>query len=63
MGLASRRCVAGSVSFGGCRHEGHGDAVSAKESMLRAVRSKYAQTSGDFMAAVAWVHCKRRNWT
>ncbi|KIZ06607.1 hypothetical protein MNEG_1341 [Monoraphidium neglectum] len=46
----------------GLYHEAHGDAASAKEAMLRAVRTRYAQQSGDYMADLARVHCKRRGW-
>lgn len=43
-------------------HEAHSDEGAAKEAMLRALRTEYARGSGDYMAALARVHCKRRGW-
>ena len=30
--------------------------------LLQAVRTAYAKQSGDYMAALAGVHCQRRGW-
>ncbi|GBF91154.1 hypothetical protein Rsub_04823 [Raphidocelis subcapitata] len=46
----------------GLYHEAHGDAGAAREAMLRAVGTAYARRSGDYMAALARVHCQRRGW-
>ena len=43
-------------------HEAHGDAEAARGAMLRAVRTRYARQSGDYMADLARVHCLRRGW-
>ncbi|KAI8472040.1 MAG: hypothetical protein J3K34DRAFT_415513 [Monoraphidium minutum] len=43
-------------------NEAHGDAGAAREAMLRAVGTRYAQGSGDYMADLAKVHCKQRGW-
>jgi hypothetical protein len=42
--------------------EAHGDAAGAREAMLRAVNTQYARLSGDYMAALARVHCLQRGW-
>ena len=41
--------------------EAQGDAARAQERMARAAASPYSQ-SGDYMAALARVHCLRRGW-
>jgi hypothetical protein len=43
-------------------YEAEGDAKAAKEAMLKAVETDYARGSGDYMAALARVHVKRRGW-
>ncbi len=48
--------------YEGLWHEAHGDAQGAREAVTRAVRTAYAQLSGDYMAALARVHCQRRGW-
>jgi hypothetical protein len=35
---------------------------AAKEALLAACATPYAITSGDYMASLARVHCKRRGW-
>lgn len=39
-----------------------GEAEAAREAMVVAVKSVYGQRSGDYMAGLAAVHCKRRGW-
>jgi hypothetical protein len=34
----------------------------AKAAMRAAVQTPYGQRSGDYMASLAVVHCKRRGW-
>lgn len=46
----------------GLWHEAHGDAGKAQEAMGKAVQTQYAKQSGDYMAALAVVHCQRRGW-
>jgi hypothetical protein len=46
----------------GLWHEAHGAAGAAREAMVRAAETTYAAQSGDYMAALARVHCKRRGW-
>jgi hypothetical protein len=43
-------------------HEAHGEAAEAEGAMARAVQTQYARQSGDYMAALARVHCARRGW-
>ena len=47
----------------GLWHEAHGDDQQAQEAITKAVRTQYAQVSGDYMAALAKVHCQRRGWS
>jgi hypothetical protein len=42
--------------------EAEGEGAASKDAMLQAVGTPYAQKSGDYMAAVAAVHCQRRQW-
>eukprot|EP00238_Polyblepharides_amylifera_P011627 CAMPEP_0196582770 /NCGR_PEP_ID=MMETSP1081-20130531/40581_1 /TAXON_ID=36882 /ORGANISM="Pyramimonas amylifera, Strain CCMP720" /LENGTH=178 /DNA_ID=CAMNT_0041903445 /DNA_START=260 /DNA_END=796 /DNA_ORIENTATION=- len=44
-------------------YEAHGDAKEAEVNMNRAVKTPYAKKSGDYMAALARVHCQRRGWS
>ena len=44
-------------------HEAEGDAEGSKEAMLRAVATPYAKQAGDYMAALARVHCSLRGWS
>ncbi len=46
----------------GLWHEAHGDAAAARAAITAAVATPYARLSGDYMAALARVHCKRRGW-
>lgn len=46
----------------GLYNEAEGRSKEAEEAMLRAVGTRYCQTSGDYMAALARVHCKLRGW-
>lgn len=46
----------------GLWHEAHQDAAGAKEAIERAVSTQYSRQSGDYMAALARVHCKERGW-
>lgn len=43
-------------------YEAEGEQSAAKEAMLRAVETEYAEGSGDYMASLAKVHCKLRGW-
>jgi lipoprotein NlpI len=43
--------------------EAKGDAAGAKTAMLNAVATPYGSRSGDYMAALAEVHAKRRGWS
>lgn len=40
--------------------EAEGDGEASRRAMLQAKRTPYAQNSGDYMAAVASIHCQRR---
>ncbi|KAI7837956.1 hypothetical protein COHA_008261 [Chlorella ohadii] len=46
----------------GLWHEAHGDAVAAEAAITQSCSTQYAQQSGDYMAALARVHCLRRGW-
>eukprot|EP00775_Hariotina_reticulata_P005845 gene5845-6086_t len=46
----------------GLWHEAHGNATEAQAAITTAVGTQYAQRSGDYMADLAKVHCKRRGW-
>lgn len=46
----------------GLWHEAHGDAAAARAAITAAVATPYARLSGDYMAALARVHCKGRGW-
>lgn len=46
----------------GLWHESHMQPDAAKEAIVAAVRTPYAEQSGDYMAALARVHCVRRGW-
>lgn len=43
-------------------YEAEGQAEASREAMLRAVATPYAKQAGDYMAALARVHCQRRGW-
>eukprot|EP00873_Tetraselmis_striata_P011117 jgi/Tetstr1/431381/TSEL_021072.t1 len=43
-------------------NEAKGDAEAAQALMTAAVRTPYAQRSGDYMASLAAVHCQQRGW-
>ena len=44
------------------RYEANREEALAKEWITAAVRTPYGQRSGDYMAALAKVHCDRRGW-
>lgn len=46
----------------GLWHEAAGDAERARTAVEAAAGTAYAQQSGDYMAALARVHCARRGW-
>ena len=46
----------------GLYREASGDAEGARDAMRAAARSAYGKRSGDYMAALADVHLKRRGW-
>lgn len=46
----------------GLWHEAHGDAAAAQQAITQAAQTAYAKGSGDYMAALARVHCLRRGW-
>jgi L-cysteine desulfidase len=43
-------------------NEAEGREEEARAAMEAAVRTAYARQSGDYMAALAKVHCQRRGW-
>mmetsp|Transcript_41923 Transcript_41923/g.75271 ORF Transcript_41923/g.75271 Transcript_41923/m.75271 type:complete len:163 (-) Transcript_41923:108-596(-) len=43
-------------------YEAKGDVDAARVNMVGAVRTPYAQRSGDYMANLAMVHCQLRGW-
>ena len=47
----------------GLYREAKGDDAGAKEAVLAAVATPYGSRSGDYMAALAAVHAKRRGWS
>ena len=51
-----------SLLYVGLWREARGETEAAKEAMVAAVRTVYGQRSGDYMAGLAAVHCKRRGW-
>lgn len=48
--------------YAGLWHEAHGEPDAARDSITRAVATRYARASNDYMADVARVHCLRRGW-
>lgn len=46
----------------GLWQEAHGDEAAAKDALLRALGTQYFKFSGDYMAALAGVHCAQRGW-
>lgn len=44
-------------------HEAFDQPDLARTAMLNAVQTPYAKSAGDYMTAVARVHCKVRGWT
>jgi len=48
--------------YAGLFHEAHGAAAEAEAAIIAAMKTPYALQSGDYMAAVASVHCLRRGW-
>ena len=51
-----------SLLYRGLWREARGDAVGARALIVEATQTQYANRSGDYMAALALVHCKRRGW-
>ena len=51
-----------SLLYRGLWREAAGDAAGARAFIVKATRTQYASRSGDYMAALALVHCKRRGW-
>ncbi|KAL5228968.1 hypothetical protein ABZP36_017233 [Zizania latifolia] len=49
--------------YTGLYYESQKDAELAKSHIVAACRSPYGSRSGDYMASLALVHCKCRNWT
>lgn len=47
----------------GLWHEAHKEEQEAQQAITKAVGTQYARLSGDYMAALARVHCLRRGWT
>jgi hypothetical protein len=47
----------------GLYREAKGDENGAKDAVLAAVATPYGSRSGDYMAALAEVHAKRRGWS
>lgn len=48
--------------YTGLWHEAHGSPAAARSAMEAAADAPYARLSGDYMAAVARVHCLQRGW-
>lgn len=48
--------------YTGLWHEAHGNQNEASAALIKSVRTPYAQLSGDYMAALARVHCLQRGW-
>eukprot|EP00898_Chlorokybus_atmophyticus_P008785 jgi/Chlat1/8908/Chrsp92S08236 len=44
-------------------HEAYAEGEAARKEMLSAVATRYARASGDYMAALARVHCRLRGWS
>ena len=51
-----------SLLYRGLWWEAAGDVAGARDLIVKATRTQYASRSGDYMAALALVHCKRRGW-
>ena len=51
-----------SLLYQGLYLEAEGDAAGSKAAMLQSLDTPYVQSSGDYMCAVARVHCLRRDW-
>ena len=51
-----------SLLYQGLYLEAEGDADGSKAAMMQALNTPYAQSSGDYMCAVAKAHCLRRSW-
>ena len=51
-----------SLLYRGLWREARGDAAGARAFIVEATRTPFANRSGDYMAALALVHCKRRGW-
>eukprot|EP00884_Botryococcus_braunii_P007129 jgi/Botrbrau1/16417/Bobra.0142s0016.2 len=48
--------------YQGLWHEAEGNEDAAKAAIVAAADSQYGKQSGDYMAALAKVHCRRRGW-
>lgn len=51
-----------SLLYRGLWREARGDEAGARDLLVAAAQTQYANRSGDYMAALALVHCKRRGW-
>ncbi|KMT14260.1 hypothetical protein BVRB_4g076160 [Beta vulgaris subsp. vulgaris] len=49
--------------YAGLYHEALGEEEAAKNYLVAACQSPYAERSDDYMASLAKVHCKCRNWS
>jgi hypothetical protein len=59
---SSLHCLFWHMQYMGLWHEAEGNADAARESMVAAVGTPYAEESGDYMASLARVHCQQRGW-
>ena len=50
------------LQYAGLWHEAEAQPEAAERALVAAVRTAYGQQSGDYMAAVARVHCQQRGW-
>ncbi|RLN23763.1 hypothetical protein C2845_PM07G09350 [Panicum miliaceum] len=48
--------------YAGLYYESQKDAEKAKSHIVAACKSPYGSRSGDYMASLAFVHCRCRNW-
>lgn len=51
-----------SLLYIGLYNEALGEEAKAREAMIAATKTVYGAQSGDYMAALAAVHCKQRGW-
>ena len=66
--LGPASCVAptmqrlSAAQYAGLWHEAEAQPAAAEQALVVAVRTAYGQRSGDYMAAVARMHCQQRGW-